>query len=83
MKQLIVIGAGGMGRTMYDMARESIGYGTEYNILGFIDDNTNALDSFANYPPIIDKIKNYQPKPNEIFICSIGGSAIKEVNFSP
>lgn len=78
MKQLIVIGAGGMGRTMYDMARESIGYGTEYNILGFIDDNTNALDSFANYPPIIDKIKNYQPKPNEIFICSIGGSARKK-----
>jgi sugar O-acyltransferase (sialic acid O-acetyltransferase NeuD family) len=78
MKQLIIIGAGGMGRTMYDMARESIGYGTEYNILGFIDDNTNALDSFANYPPIIDKIKNYQPKPNEIFICSIGGSARKK-----
>ena len=77
MKHLIIIGAGGMGRVMYDMARESIGYGTEYNILGFIDDNTNALDSFANYPPIIDKIKNYQPKPNEIFICSIGGGARK------
>ena len=39
MKQLIIVGAGGMGRTMYDMARESIGYGREFLIKGFIDDN--------------------------------------------
>ena len=47
MKHLIIIGAGGMGRTMYDMARESIGYGTQYDIRGFIDDNTSALNNFA------------------------------------
>ena len=49
MKHLIIIGAGGMGRTMYDMARESVGYGIEYDIRGFIDDNTFALDNFENY----------------------------------
>ena len=54
MKHLIIIGAGGMGRTMYDMARESIGYGTQYDIRGFIDDNTSALNNFANYPPVGD-----------------------------
>ena len=75
MKHLIIIGAGGMGRTMYDMARESIGYGTEYDILGFIDDNTSALKDFDNYPPILAPITGYQPKENEIFICSIGGTA--------
>ena len=75
MKQLIIIGAGGMGRTMYDMARESHGYGIEYDILGFIDDNTSALEQHENYPPIIAPIKGYIPKENEIFICSIGGSA--------
>jgi sugar O-acyltransferase (sialic acid O-acetyltransferase NeuD family) len=78
MKHLIIIGAGGMGRTMYDMARESVGYGIEYNILGFIDDNISALDNFANYPPIIAPIQGYQPKENEIFICSIGGAARKK-----
>lgn len=75
MKHLIIIGAGGMGRTMYDMARESVGFGIEYDILGFIDDNTSALDNFANYPPLIAPIQGYQPKEDEVFVCSIGGAS--------
>lgn len=78
MKHLIIIGAGGMGRTMYDMARGSIGYGTLYDIRGFIDDNIAALDNFDNYPPLIAPIQGYQPDENEVFICSIGGSARKK-----
>ena len=64
-----------MGRTMYDMAKESHGYGMTYDIRGFIDDNISALDNFANYPPIIAPIQGYQPKEDEIFICSIGGAS--------
>ena len=44
MKQLIIIGAGGMGRCLYCMAEESIGFGKEFMSKGFIDDNLNALD---------------------------------------
>lgn len=78
MKHLIIIGAGGMGRTMYDMARESNGYGIEYDIRGFIDDNIAALNDFANYPPLIAPIQGYQPKEDEVFVCSIGGAARKK-----
>lgn len=63
-----------MGRTMYDMARESIGFGTEFEVKGFVDDNLNALDNFRNYPPLIGRISDYQPQPNDVFVCSIGGS---------
>lgn len=73
MKQLIIIGAGGMGRTFFDMSRESIGYGVEYEIKGFIDDNPSSLDSFNNYPPIIGTISDYIPQENDVFVCSIGG----------
>lgn len=62
-----------MGRTMYDMARESIGYNSEFTIKGFIDDNLAALDNFENYPPIIGNIKKYKPQTDDVFICSIGG----------
>lgn len=78
MKHLIIIGAGGMGRTLYDMAQESIGYGTAYSIKGFIDDNPLSLDSFSNYPPILGTITNYSPHKDEVFICSIGGVARKK-----
>ena len=49
MKNLIIIAAGGMGRTLYDMARESLSYGEDFVIKGFLDDNLSALDSFSSY----------------------------------
>ena len=73
MKDLIIIGAGGMGRTLYDLCKESYGYRTEFQIKGFIDDNLKALDSFKKYPSIIGSISTYLPKENDVFVCSIGG----------
>lgn len=73
MKQLIIVGAGGMGRTMFDMVRESCGYETEFIIKGFIDDNVKALERFKSYPPIIGTIADYFPYENDVFLCSIGG----------
>lgn len=73
MKNLVIIGAGGMGRTMYDLAKESYGYGEEYVISGFIDDNIHALDEFENYPHVIGTISSYTPNKEEVFVCSIGG----------
>lgn len=46
MKNLIIIAAGGMGRTLYDMSRESRGYGEEFVVKGFIDDNLYAFRWF-------------------------------------
>lgn len=79
MKNLIIIAAGGMGRTLYDMARESLGFATEFVIKGFIDDNLSALNDFPNYPPVIDKISTYIPQNDDVFVCSIGGNARKNV----
>lgn len=83
MKQLIIIGAGGMGRTIYDIAKECIGYGKEFVIKGFLDDNLNALDGFHNYPPVLGSIKEshtnaYVPDQDDVFTFSIGGDSRKE-----
>ena len=75
MKNLIIIGAGGMGRTIYDMACENIGYKKDFVIKGFIDDNLKALDGFENYPPLVDTIRDYHIQENDIFVCSIGGES--------
>lgn len=78
MKNLIIIAAGGMGRTLYDMSRESMGYGEEFVVKGFIDDNLQVLECFANYPPVLDKISTYIPLENDVFLCSIGGAVRKK-----
>lgn len=75
MKKLVIIGAGGMGRTVYDIARECVGYGSEFTIKGFVDDNLLALDGFDNYPPVLGKIAEYQPEEDDVFTFSIGGDA--------
>lgn len=75
MKELVIIGAGGMGRSVYDLALESKGYSDKFIIKGFIDDDLTALDSYDNYPPLLGKIGDYEPKENEFFISSIGGKS--------
>ncbi len=80
MKNLVIIGAGGMGRTIFDIARECVGYGKEYMIKGFIDDNLNALDGYGNYPPILGCINEssefaYAPDKDDVFTFSIGGES--------
>jgi sugar O-acyltransferase (sialic acid O-acetyltransferase NeuD family) len=77
MKHLIIIGAGGMGRCLYNLARESKGYLSEFDIKGFLDDNLKALEGFDNYPPILSGIKEYQPQSDDVFTCSIGDVATK------
>ena len=75
MKNLIFLGAGGMGRTLYSNALECVGYGEKFVIKGFIDDNLNALDGFPNYPPLIGTIEDYTPQPDDVFVSSIGGAS--------
>lgn len=77
MKNLIIVAAGGLGRTLCSMAKGCIGYETDFLIKGFIDDDLNALNGFDNYPPIIGKISDYIPHEDDVFACSIGGDMRK------
>ncbi len=72
MKNLIIVGAGGMGRTVFDIARESIGHEEEFVIKGFLDDNSKVLDRFKGYPPVLGSIKDYEIQPEDVFTWSIG-----------
>lgn len=79
MKHLIIIGAGGMGRQIFYDATNSLGYGTEWDIKGFIDDNVHVLDDFQSqgYPPVLSTIQDYQPAIDDVFTCSIGSVKTK------
>jgi sugar O-acyltransferase (sialic acid O-acetyltransferase NeuD family) len=72
MKQLIIIGAGGMGRCTYCIAEQSVGFGVDFQIKGFLDDNIHALDGFDGYKPVLATIAEYKVEPEDVFVCSIG-----------
>jgi sugar O-acyltransferase (sialic acid O-acetyltransferase NeuD family) len=77
MKHLIIVGAGGMGRCAFCIARESAGYGEDFDIKGFIDDNPQSLDGFENYPPLLSKIDDYRIEEDDVFVCSVGDPKAK------
>lgn len=77
MKHLLIIGARGFGREVYCLALQSIGYRTEFDVVGFLDDKNTALDGFDGYPPIIDSVENYSPRQDDVFICALGDVGYK------
>lgn len=78
MKNLLIIGASGFGRDIYDMAKESIGYGTEFTIKGFLDLNLDALKEYSYYPQVISSEDDYEIGENDVFVCAIGDVKIKK-----
>jgi len=72
MKHLIILGAGGMGRQVLSFAKSCDGYGKEYDIKGFLDDNLDALKDFSDYPPVLGTVDGYEIEKDDVFINSIG-----------
>jgi sugar O-acyltransferase (sialic acid O-acetyltransferase NeuD family) len=79
MKNLLIIGARGFGREIYDLATQCTGYNIEYVIKGFLDDNKEALVGFLNYPNIIGSLEDYSIQKNDVFICALGAVKWKKM----
>ena len=78
MKNLIIIGARGFGREVYDLATQCLGYNKDFVIKGYLDDKTDALQGFEGYPKIINAVETYEIQENDIFICALGNIAFKK-----
>ncbi|MBR6894096.1 MAG: acetyltransferase [Bacteroidaceae bacterium] len=72
MKHLIIIGARGAGRETFLTATKSFGYGHEFDIKGFLDGKTDALDGLPGYPPILSSVESYQVEEDDVFVCALG-----------
>jgi sugar O-acyltransferase (sialic acid O-acetyltransferase NeuD family) len=70
--QLVIIGAGGFGREVVTWARQSLQFGQDWTIKGFIDDNPAALVGKNTPAPWLGPVLDYQPGDEEVFICAIG-----------
>ena len=78
MKHLLIIGARGWGREIFNMIPECLGYGKEFEVKGFLDDKADALNGMSGYPPIIDSVENYEPENDDVFICALGDAHWKK-----
>ncbi len=76
MKDLIIVGAGGLGRKVFVCLRR-LNVDNKWNIKGFIDDNEHALDGKECDLSIIGKISAWKPKDEEVFVMGISEPSIK------
>lgn len=72
MKNLLIIGARGYGREVSLLAKGSIGFNTDFQVKGFLDDKKDALDGLGDFPKILGDVEDYAIQANDVFICALG-----------
>ena len=80
MKHLVIIGAGAFGREMYWNIQDSIGYGDEFDVKGYIvDDFDLKAEKYQQLQkPLLSSIDDYKIMEDDVFICAIGSANGRE-----
>lgn len=71
MKNLVIIGAGGFAREIYDLAMVCYGNEPGFSVKGFLSDGPSNIESMG-YPPVLSTVAGYEIQPGDIFFCAIG-----------
>lgn len=79
MYDLIIVGAGGLGRTVYRFAQAQCNTSMKkpHRIKGFLSDDRAILDKSSIKAPILGGIDDYVLQPNDRFICAIAALPVR------
>lgn len=76
-RNIILIGAGGLGRELYSWILQSVESSSKYYVEGFIDDDNVKLSGFNNYPDILGKLESGVIEKYTNFIITISKLEIR------
>lgn len=74
MKNLIIIGVGGFAREIYWHAQDSLGFGVDWQIKGFLDGDVKlAAEEYELLPDkVLGDVDNYKICADDVFTCAVG-----------
>jgi len=80
MKHLIILGTGAFARELYWLAQESIGFGTEWDIKGYLDGAVPMDETeYKKLPlPVLGIYDSYEIKKDDVFTCGVGSPNIRK-----
>ena len=80
MKHLVIIGVGGFAREVYGHALESIGYGDEWDIKGFLDGDIKLPEEEYSKldKPLLGDVFSYSVCLDDVFICAIADATARK-----
>lgn len=77
-KDLIIVGASGFGRELLMTIKEINRIKEEWHVLGFIDDNRNALDGIECSHKILGTIDEWEVKDGTLYGMGIAKPSVKK-----
>lgn len=77
-QDIIIVGASGFGREVLSTIKRINAVDPTWNVLGFIDDNLNALDGFDLEHRVLGTIKEWKPTEHEQYVLAIATPKVKE-----
>ncbi|MFQ5444979.1 MAG: acetyltransferase [Nitrospinales bacterium] len=77
-KNIIIVGAGGFGRTVLNYAKDCFPAGSEFFIKGFLDDNPASLENYNLDKKILGAVGDFRIKENDFFLMALGDPASKK-----
>ena len=80
LKHLIIIGVGGFAREVYWHAQDSHGYGTEWDLKGFLDGDVKLeAEEYEKLKlPVLGDVNTYEIQKDDVFICAVAEPSIKK-----
>lgn len=72
MTSIIIVGAGGLGREVYQWAQDCIGAGAAWQIRGFVDDNDSALAGAKTDAHILGRPDDYPAHADDRLLIALG-----------
>ena len=77
MYNIVIVGAGGFGREIYILAKDTFP-NIKYKIKGFLDDNLRVLDDYSMDIRVISNIDSYVVEEQDRFLIAIGNVDMKK-----
>ena len=77
-KDLYIIGAGGFGREIESWLSLIPISEQKWNIIGYLDDDLNALDGYPSDFKVVNKIRDFKFKEHDMVIITISDTKTKE-----
>ena len=68
---LVIIGASGLAREVYDLAHVCYGHLPNFKVKGFLSDGPSNIDQMG-YPPVLNTVDGYKIENDDVFFCAIG-----------
>ncbi|WP_187264376.1 acetyltransferase [Pontibacter beigongshangensis] len=79
MKDIVIIGAGGLGRELLMLLHQLNEVSAQWNILGFYDDNTALAGTYINNLPYLGTVKDLEKVQQELSVAlGIGSPQVKQ-----